>query len=292
MSITEALLGLVQEFPQAFTNPEAPAHPAAPAPLPHVQSAATVKTQHLLQLIDQFPQAFADPEALRESQAAATMAIVTAVPDPAPATTVAPDPVRLPPGYALALQRQIPTQTWGQVDCYLTYGDRGLQELWITVGKSGTEVQSLSEAIARLVNLLLAHQVPLPEIMRQLRGIRGADAEGLGPHRILGLADLIGKVLQEAPATIESAIGLQQLTTRAVESAVSTPVQQSTTTSANSSVKSPHDSGLVAETAPVWVNMAEDDQSAALCPACGAELLQINGCSGGTCNVCGYSSCS
>jgi hypothetical protein len=173
------------------------------------------------------------------------------------------------------------------VDCYFTYGEAGLQQFWVTVGKSGTEVQSLCEAIARLVNLLLAQQVALPEIVKQLRGIRGGTPEGLGPNTLLGLADLIGKVLQEAPPA-----GMTG--TVATPAAVAAPVA----TSAHIEVELVGASAVApapaASVAPAhdWVGLSDDLLAATLCPECGAQLQQMNGCSGGACTVCGYSSCS
>ncbi|MEM9136316.1 MAG: hypothetical protein AAGB01_03045, partial [Cyanobacteria bacterium P01_F01_bin.42] len=41
-----------------------------------------------------------------------------------------------------------------------------------------------------------------------------------------------------------------------------------------------------------WLTFSDTSAIASLCPECDAELQQINGCSGGACLVCGYSSCS
>ncbi|MEO0374967.1 MAG: ribonucleotide reductase [Cyanobacteria bacterium P01_A01_bin.17] len=223
----------------------------------------------------------------------------------------------LPPGdYDQALQRHISTFTWGEVQIFLTYSPQELRSIWVTVGKSGTEVQSLCEAISRLINLLLEKQTPIPEICRQIRGIRGADSEGLGPNRILGLADLIGKALHEAPARL-SPVSVAD----ANETLAHTPDQQpseianeSASTGLNSSSAQPADSDLamnagsngngtsavplalptveVLQTATTWSIPEAGNLTAMLCPECSAELHHMNGCSGGACPVCGYSSCS
>jgi hypothetical protein len=239
----------------------------------------------LLALMAEFPQAFADPEA---QPAVAQTAIAV---EPEPVVPVVEPRVALPAGYTHALHRQISTFAWGQIDCELIYGSTGLERLWITVGKSGTEVQSLCEAIARLVNLLLASGTPIPTLVKELRGIRGGDAEGFGPHRVLGLADLIGKVLQEAPE-----VGVVQ--PQPVVSEVAMTEGRSLTIAPIISSK-PTDPPLAAKAVtlvnsdPAWANLPTDSRhSASLCPECGSELHQMNGCSGGACNVCGYSSCS
>lgn len=278
MAQTEDLIRLTAEFPDAFANPEAP-RPPVQASTAHPQES----TQQLLGLIQEFPQAFANPEAPPEPQAAAP-AEPEATATPA-ALPQAPN-LSVPAGYISALRRQVQTMGWGAIDFTLTYGEQGLRELWITAGKSGTEVQSLCEAIARLINLLLAHRVPIPAIVREIRGIRGADSEGLGPHRFLGLADLIGKVLQEAPP----AWGPSEVreTVSVPEAAEPEPEPSAPETADINEVMT---SNLI----PGWT--ADDlglagDHRASLCPDCGAELQQANGCKGGSCLVCGYSSCS
>jgi hypothetical protein len=281
MANNDLLLGLVDEFPSAFGDPEALKVSGKPA------KSLDIKTNQLLALAEEFPEAFADPET--EAAVAAAVAVASEKSEKAALTKAEPTPLpapiaaTLPPGYRTSLQRRLTTYTWGAIDCYFTYGETGLQQFWVTVGKSGTEVQSLCEAIARLVNLLLAQQVPVAAIVKQLRGIRGGTPEGLGPNTLLGLADLIGKVLQEAPAeaapapsaaapTMQTHVEVEMLSV--VETVATTPVAVATTS----------DSG--------WIDLSDDLLEAALCPECGAQLQQMNGCSGGACAVCGYSSCS
>ncbi len=266
MPQTKDLLNLIQEFPAAFADPEQ----AIASPPPS-------KNQALLALMAEFPEAFADPEAPK-TEATAQSEAESIAPPPTP-QSAAPT---LPTGYSQALHRQISTFAWGQIDCELTYSSTGLERIWLTVGKSGTEVQSLCEAIARLVNLLLASGTPIPTLVKELRGIRGGDAEGFGPHRVLGLADLIGKLLQEAPEI--GAISAQS------QPAVSEPQITPATTSQPAE---PAPTVTLVNSDPAWANLPTDSRhSASLCPECGSELYQMNGCSGGACNVCGYSSCS
>lgn len=287
MSQSDRLLSLVEVFPQVFADPEE----QRSLPIPAASRPAALTNQSLLQWIDQFPEVFADPDAPVEAEVPETAPVaaepkVTAEPNGATSTS----DTSVPAGYNLALQRSISTFTWGQIDCYLAYGSTGLERFWITAGKSGTEVQSLCEAICRLVNLLLGQQVSTTAIVKELRGIRGADAEGLGPHRVLGLADLIGKVLQEAPsqgAVLPSA-GTQA---PAQPPAATTLASEATKVVTPTISTAPATAQLESEPAFVWSEILNDHQ-ASLCPECGAELQQINGCSGGACQVCGYSSCS
>jgi hypothetical protein len=198
MANTAELLTLMGEFPNAFTDPE------SLKSISHNNTShqPSVDTQKLLDLMQSFPEAFTDPDTppaqpVDTQSSAQSQSEITTAPDPA-STKVMP-----PAGYSFALQRQFSTFTWGTISVSLNYGSAGLQSIWVVVGKSGTETQSLCEGICCLANLLLAQNAPVSAIARELRGIRGADSEGLGPNRILGLADLIGKALQEAPETVD-----------------------------------------------------------------------------------------
>jgi hypothetical protein len=260
MAQIEDLMRLMTEFSDAFADPEA-AQPGAKL----AKDSTTDRTQQLLELIEEFPQAFADPEALQNQQEVAT-AEPEATSAPV-ASQTAPNP-SVPAGYTPALRRRVQTMGWGAIDFTLTYGEQGLTELWITVGKSGTEVQSLCEAIARLINLLLAHRVPTPDIVREIRGIRGADSEGLGPHRFLGLADLIGKVLQEAPSAWRT-------------SGITEPVPVPEVVRPESERTAPEtvgiNGGLTSNLIPGWGADGLEPvggHQASLCPDCGAELQQ------------------
>lgn len=309
---TEDLLRLVSEFPKAFADPEGNKSlqpELEKAPQTQDQASITdTKTQQLLQLMTEFPVAFTDPEEPHDSQLESSVPLDSASPatskssvEPVAAHSSAVGSV--PAGYAYALRRRVQTLTWGQVDFYLVYGESGLAEVWLTVGKSGTEVQSLGEANCRLINLLLLNGVPIPAIVRELRGIRGADSEGLGPNRILGLADLIGKVLQEAPeqygtAQVTSEVSLEHRTTANIPSLPTTATSTSTPQpSSEASAASTRSQESGAEAIQKFSLISQDFSSAAtiasgLCPECGAELQQVNGCKGGACIVCGYSSCS
>jgi hypothetical protein len=290
MAHTIALLGLIDEFPRAFIAPEEA--PPAPAKAVTRLQSDNAETQALLDLIPDFQDAFIDPvQSTQNSETTSAIAVSTPVTETS-METMAPgvEPqgaiaFSAPAGYNQALHRTIATMAWGKIEVDLRYGSQGLNSLAFTVGKSGTEVQSLCEAIARLVNLLLSKGVPVSEICRQIRGIRGGDSEGLGPHRFLGLADLIGKVLQEAPAQLQAIAEVPVEEVMAV--GVAAPMELG-----RSKTEAPVAVMAAVQESHGWVSLADESPSASLCPDCGAELHQVNGCSGGACVVCGYSSCS
>jgi ribonucleoside-diphosphate reductase alpha chain len=84
-------------------------------------------------------------------------------------------------------------------------------EVFITTAKAGSETAAVSEAIGRLISLLLRVASPVPprermvEIVRQLAGIGGGRPLGFGPNRVLslpdGLAQALAAYLGETPVT-------------------------------------------------------------------------------------------
>jgi hypothetical protein len=293
MASTQALLTLVNSFPEAFADPEG-AQVSVSTTTPANQRQEAARIQALLDLATEFPEAFADPEAPVATSAVVKDSPKSELQPRAEAATVPTVGASLPAGYELSLNRTIPTFTWGNIEAHLSYSTAGLASLWLVAGKSGTEIQSLCEAICRLTNLLLTYQVPIAEIVRQLRGIRGADSEGLGPHRVLGLADLIGKVLQEAPATlaVEAAatVAVAHVTAAATvlePAKVEAVMPLSDSQNGNSVAKS--GSELLSSS---LLDLSENNHRMGLCAECGSELQAMNGCSGGACLVCGFSSCS
>ena len=74
-------------------------------------------------------------------------------------------------------------------------------EVFVTIGKAGSEVAAMAEAIGRLISTTLRFGNHLPakerarEIMEQLRGIGGGSAVGFGPNKIRSLPDAVGRAI-------------------------------------------------------------------------------------------------
>jgi ribonucleoside-diphosphate reductase alpha chain len=126
-------------------------------------------------------------------------------------------------------------------------------EVFVNVGKAGSDVAALAEAIGRLCSLCLrlpggmAAAARVREIVDQLGGIGGAESLGFGPGRVRSIPDAIARVL----AGGESAGG----------------------------------EGITCYTAA-----RPDARGGDLCPACGAAaLVGEGGCR--TCRACGHSRC-
>jgi ribonucleoside-diphosphate reductase alpha chain len=82
-------------------------------------------------------------------------------------------------------------------------GDGQPFEVFVSVGKAGSDTMAVAEAIGRLVSLMLRMPSPftptrrVEEIIAQLSGIGGARPLGFGPQRVLSLPDGIARVLAE-----------------------------------------------------------------------------------------------
>lgn len=143
-------------------------------------------------------------------------------------------------------------------------------EVFINIGKGGSQVKADAEAIGRLVSLCLRIPTLLPAknlteaIVEQLAGIGGSDSVGFGNNRIRSLADALAKTLRQHVVD-GNPIALTD-ETLAVEnvSEVETEVRQ--------------------------VSLPLRSDSKDLCPECGqATMVLQEGCA--KCFNCGHSKC-
>lgn len=132
-------------------------------------------------------------------------------------------------------------------------------EVFLNVGKAGSDVAAVAEALGRLMSYILRMPSPLPprerlqQIVYQLGGIGGGRPLGFGPQRVRSLPDAVAQVLS------------QFLNESEAETLMKTP--------------------------PPPVEQMELPLSVGdLCPDCGqATMLFIEGCK--KCQNCGYSEC-
>lgn len=82
-------------------------------------------------------------------------------------------------------------------------GDEQPFEIFMNVGKAGSDVASVSEALGRLISLVLRlpspldPQVRLGQVVDQLAGIGGGRSLGFGIKRVRSLPDAVAQVLRE-----------------------------------------------------------------------------------------------
>jgi len=74
-------------------------------------------------------------------------------------------------------------------------------ELFLNIGKAGSDIAGLAEAIGRLISLILRMASPLDTfekaktIVSELRGIGGSKSMGFGEKRVRSLPDAIAKAV-------------------------------------------------------------------------------------------------
>lgn len=131
-------------------------------------------------------------------------------------------------------------------------------EVFLNVGKAGTEVMAVSEAMGRLISLILRMPGALPPserlrwVIDELAGIGGGRPLGFGANRVRSLPDGIAQVLAEHLSELPPAEEKPQAEQLAL---------------------------------PIAAKPIGD-----ICPECGeASFLNVEGCR--KCAVCGYSEC-
>jgi ribonucleoside-diphosphate reductase alpha chain len=83
------------------------------------------------------------------------------------------------------------------------HGDGEPFEVFVSVGKAGSDTMAVAEAMGRLISLALRMPSPLSttrrleEVVAQLSGIGGGRPLGFGPQRVMSLPDGIARVLAE-----------------------------------------------------------------------------------------------
>ncbi len=145
-------------------------------------------------------------------------------------------------------------------------------EMFITVGKAGTDVYAMAEGLGRMISVALRFSSHLPvaervhEIIDQLQGIGGARSSGFGKDKIRSLPDAVAKVLSMH-------YGFGSAHSNHEPAKTETPKLVTTTTQ------------------PSLIQPAvAKSTSFDICPSCGeASLVHEEGCK--KCYGCGYSEC-
>jgi ribonucleoside-diphosphate reductase alpha chain len=150
-------------------------------------------------------------------------------------------------------------------------------EVFMTVGKAGSDIFALSEALGRLISLVLrlpstlGQRQKVSEIVNQLSGIGGRLSYGHGPRRVRSLPDGIAGVLGRYALRPDGDDGHQ--------------LSETVAAAARSTVVERNGGGAV-----------QDDSSefiiGDLCPDCGhTTLVRTEGCRKCVAHGCGYTEC-
>ncbi|WP_310549896.1 adenosylcobalamin-dependent ribonucleoside-diphosphate reductase [Paenibacillus glufosinatiresistens] len=154
-------------------------------------------------------------------------------------------------------------------------------EIFLNVGKAGSDVFAMAEALGRVCSLFLRygdHGNKVELLIKHLKGIGGSGAIGFGANRVESIADAVAKALEthaqnnaaeeHAHAPIAATLALE---VPEIAPAAAAP-------EAGSGDHGGHGHNHAAAA------------SRDLCPSCGsASLINIEGCK--SCSNCGYSRC-
>ncbi|WP_430133109.1 adenosylcobalamin-dependent ribonucleoside-diphosphate reductase [Paenibacillus lautus] len=165
---------------------------------------------------------------------------------------------------------------------YITINDLdGIpSEIFLNVGKAGSDVFAMAEALGRVCSLFLRygdHGNKVELLIKHLKGIGGTGAIGFGANRVESIADAVAKALETHVANNAEADHDHDPAPVAATMAPADADAGSETIAAGYGGYGSHAGG--------------SSMSLDLCPSCGgASLINIEGCK--TCGNCGYSKCS
>jgi len=167
-----------------------------------------------------------------------------------------------------------------------TNGNMEPLEVFINVGKAGTDVYAMAEGLGRVISLALrfgSHLSPkerVKQVAEQLQGIGGARSHGFGKEKIRSLPDAVAKVLSmhfglngqaQKSAGNGQGNGQSELATELKKMPEEKPTLVSSVS--QPSLMQPNNSDLFD-----------------ICPSCGeASLAHEEGCA--KCYGCGYAEC-
>jgi ribonucleoside-diphosphate reductase alpha chain len=162
---------------------------------------------------------------------------------------------------------------------YITINDMdGIpSEIFLNVGKAGSDVFAMSEALGRVCSLFLRygeHGQKERLLIKHLKGIGGSGAIGFGANRVESIADALAKALEIHIDRLEERQQRGQQGANSYAASASAP----------SAWETPQPASAYAATKRTGTSLD-------LCPSCGtASLISTEGCK--SCTNCGYSRCS
>jgi ribonucleoside-diphosphate reductase alpha chain len=195
----------------------------------------------------------------------------------------------------------------GQTYITINHNEKGEPfEAFITVGKSGSDVAAMADALGRMISLTLRIHGILParerirQVISQLVGIGGAKSIGFGPNRVRSLPDAVAKVFAKhygfkVNGAVEDAMPLNghsngHLTngqTNGHAQTATEPVKADAP--AQETAPEPQPTEKIVKMEQLTVEGSSTGLFD-LCPECGAgSLAYEEGCK--KCYSCGYSEC-
>lgn len=156
----------------------------------------------------------------------------------------------------------------GEGSLYITINkdEKGLCEVFTTIGKAGGNAAAQSEAISRLISLALRSGINPQDVVKQLKGISGPHPTWENGQLVLSTPDAIGKALEDYMNEYYD-IGQSKFSDKPRGTRFSL-----------------EDNALPSE-----VSANFNPRTMTSCPDCGSTMFHESGCA--TCLSCGYSKC-
>lgn len=92
---------------------------------------------------------------------------------------------------------RIPTGV-GRAYIIVTWEEDKVFEVFIQLGKTGSDERARAEEVGRLVSMGLRYGIPADEVIDQLKDIKGANPVWYNGELITGVGDAVSKILQKA----------------------------------------------------------------------------------------------
>jgi ribonucleoside-diphosphate reductase alpha chain len=178
----------------------------------------------------------------------------------------------------------------GKVNITINSDEHGPFEVFVNVGKAGSDISALAEALGRMISLNLRILSPLSQIDRaqeiadQLRGIGGSRSVGFGMQQVRSLPDAVARAMEMHMEMLE-----------AKKNADPSPEQEATARETDNEPEhsngngNSYSNGTYAESAAP-TNFSHLNVTGNLCPKCGCNtLVYEEGCR--KCYSCGHSEC-
>ena len=172
----------------------------------------------------------------------------------------------------------------GKVNVTINSDEHGPLEVFVNVGKAGSDIAALAEALGRLISLNLRVLSPLSqtdrakEIAEQLRGIGGSRSVGFGMQQVRSLPDAVARALEMHIESLEKQEAQKQPAELPREASGRDVVNgASLVTNAVTTTASP-------------LSLSHLSVTGNLCPRCGCNtMVYEEGCR--KCYSCGHSEC-
>jgi len=126
-----------------------------------------------------------------------------------PAVVTIHDGVKQRPALVEGYTRQVRAPE-GKINVTINSDEDGPLEVFVNVGKAGSDIAALAEALGRLISLNLQILSPVSqsdraqEIADQLRNIGGNRSVGFGPQQVRSLPDAVARALELHMASIQT----------------------------------------------------------------------------------------